>query len=919
MSAELERALDSLGLRDPHVLLTRVLEVDLDFRPYRFSGGRMDAARPAMMRRRPAPPCARLFRQMRSHWTRTGLGRVAARLRRAEAAAAAAPGEPAPLRLTGVLKLISNRPEEAIADLEEALRLDPGWPEGPRWLGEARLVLGDPEGALPPLERAAALAPGDPWAWAWLSAAQEGLGRRAAALRSLRAAESLAPRSAEIKVLLGLREPAALDAAVRLSPRSFWPRALRARAASLAGRRRDALRDWDAALRLDPRCPWAYVLRSWERRRLGDEKGAQRDMRAAVDLEPGCIVGFAREVGERGSLPYHPFGAPTEWIARQLPVLRRQLGEGPRAAWILSILCDYRFSYEIALPEIRRGLELDPENYLLWAFLARAYGALGRRRMPAMREAIDRAVRLSPGAGWLYAWRAEILKRSGDPEGALRDLTRAVRLDPIYPINFCWRGGNRRVLGDLRGALKDQDRALDLIRELGEDYDFLFGERKAVLCALGQPLAAVREYAEKACASASFPWAQDVPPARAAAELRRLRRAAPGEPRISAVLADVLLRAGDPAGAEREAVRALGARPPCALARGVRAEALLRLGRPAQALREADAAVALRPLSPRFYSARINVLLALGRAREAIADIDRFLVLMWRSEGYYVLRARLRRRLGEARAARAELDALLAVNPRSPWARWERFLCGVALGEPSASWQKDLRLALLTEGLRCGTRHAYFTLDLETALAEDVRDLSARGRRGLALAARGIVRAASGRSADAERDWTAALLADRSCAWLGAWRAEQELKAGRVREALAHLKSARAASPRMAWIDALAARARVELGDFVRAERGLDRALRLDPELWQAWAERAWLKRRRGDFKGAVADLGRARDLDGRHAWVHAWRGEALLRLGRPAEALRDLDEALVLHEGYEDARLWREAAASELARLVRP
>lgn len=907
----LRRQVERLGLDRPHIRLTRVLESDLAFRPYDFVSGVMRPAEPKMLRRRSPPLCARLFRQMRAHWARTGLGRVARLLRRAEQAVADAPRDAEPRRLAGLLKLLSNRPEEAITEFEEALRLEPAWPEGPGLLGEARLQLGDPEGALPHLKRATQRDGADAWAWVWRATAEEGSGLKAAAKRSLRRAEALAPRSSEIQVLLGRDSTAALEKAVRLSPASFWPRVFRARDRD---RRRDylgAVEDWNAALRLDARCPWAYVLRAWTRRRAGDEQGFFRDMAAAVDLEPGCIIGFTREVGARGSLPYHPFGAPTEWIARQLGILRREHKSGPKA-WIHSIIADYRFSYEVALPDIQKGLDHEPNNYLLWAFRARALGALGRRRLPAMRAAMDRALELAPRVGWLYAWRAEIRKRTGDPRGALRDLSRAVRFDPIYPINFCWRGSNRRALGDLRGALRDQDRALDLIRELGEDYDFLFGERKSVLCALGRPLAAVREYSEKACASSSFPWAS-VDGAAAAAELRRLRARYPRETRINAVLSDVLLRAGRFKEAVAAANLALTTAPPCALAHGVRAEALFRLGRFKEALADADAAVALRPLSPRFYSARVNILLALCRSREAIADIDRLLVLMWRTEGYYILRARLRRRNGQARRARAELDALLRVNPRSPWARYERAQCALALGEPASDWQRDLRMAVLTEDLRCGTKHAYLTLDFETAIAEDFERACAEGGRGRAFAVRGVLRAGRGETAAAEADMAEAVRSDRRCAWVNAWRAEQRLKEGRPEEAQRLLAAARPAAPRMGWVRGLNGRALLELGRFTSARRDLSRAVELDPTLWQSYTDRAWIRRRANDYHGAVADLDRALAIDARHAWVHGWRGEALLRLGLPSMAVGALDEALALHEDYRDARLWRTAAARTL------
>lgn len=911
-----------LGLEDADIQLTRILELDLPFKPFTFKGGVLTPRTPVferLARRNPkrAPICARLHRRMRAQLTRIGLGRIAQTLRDVEDELQGDPSRWDLWALSGRLKQFSNRVLEAAEDYQDALSRNPGWTQGWVWLGEAWMQTGDVRRGLAELEKASRLRRDDPWVFAWLWAGYSWLERRARARESLRRALSLAPESPELLALAGsCGDRAFLDRALVISPDCLWALILRAHFRYLSGDARGAESDWTRVLRLDVRQPWAWVMRSWARRKNGDEKLARRDMDEAVRLEPGCIIGFEEEVGRRGCLPYHPFGAPTDWIAGQTKMLARALKSDKDNPWMHAALADYRFSNEFALTEILMGLRKHPRSALLLGFLARAYGTLGRRRMPLMRAAMDKALAIDPRMGWLFAWRAEVRKRAGDLRGAERDLSEAVRQDPIYPINFCWRGSSRRQMGDLRGALEDYDRALDLIRELGEDYDFLFTERSIVLRSLGMKMAAVREYCEKATASASFPWALSVRESSDVRELSALERRYPRETRVGAIKAEVLARSGKCRQALRQADRVLAGGRPLALAHWARAESLRGLGRIPKALAAINAAVALRSFSPRFYALRCRLLNSLGKTREAIADLDRIQVIIWRYASFYTYRCRLRRSIGESLRAARELDDLLVVNARYPWANYERFLCLMETRRPLAPALSDLVRAEISENLDCGTRIIYFTISGGQAVAEDFTRLSRVQGKAFALAWRSVMNRALGFPDRATKDMADAVRLDRRCSWVLAWRARDQLEQGRAAEALTDLEAALKAVPRFAWAKASRGKALMSLGRQKEAEGEFNAALALDPGLWECLAERAQLRALNGDWKAALADLDRSIDLDKRNAWVFARRGEILLKKDKNEEALADFDEAIQLHEDYAQAYLWRSQALARLGRL---
>lgn len=111
-----------------------------------------------------------------SAWALHQLGRnLEQAIARAEQAVRAAPSDPRPRHTLACVLIDAGRPADAVAPLQEALRIQPGYAAAHYQLGCAHEALGDAGSAVPCLERAVELA-GQP-APAWLDDARQRLAR----------------------------------------------------------------------------------------------------------------------------------------------------------------------------------------------------------------------------------------------------------------------------------------------------------------------------------------------------------------------------------------------------------------------------------------------------------------------------------------------------------------------------------------------------------------------------------------------------------------------------------------------------------------------------------------------------------------------------------------------------------------------
>ena len=101
-----------------------------------------------------------------------------------------------------------------------------------------------------------------------------------------------------------------------------------------------------------------------------------------------------------------------------------------------------------------------PTNWMTLAQRGRLRGMCGKTAL-ALKD-FDAALKIRPGCGPLYSWRAEARRRSGRVDEALEDLNRAIKLDPSYAFSWELRGRLRLGRGELRSGLADLNRACRL-------------------------------------------------------------------------------------------------------------------------------------------------------------------------------------------------------------------------------------------------------------------------------------------------------------------------------------------------------------------------------------------------------------------------------------------------------------------------
>ncbi|MBD0746398.1 tetratricopeptide repeat protein [Streptomyces sp. CBMA152] len=368
-----------------------------------------------------------------------------------------------------------GRFEEALADLDRAILLDPGDAWAPASRGRIRHQMGLLEGALADLNRALELNQDYLWALVRRAQVRHGLGDVAGALTDLDRAERLATDTAWVVGVRGdiLRTAgrhgeavAEYTRALAADERYAWALGNRAMCLEELGRHAEALADYDRALDLEPSYTWALIMRGRVRSELGDTEGALEDLNRAVGLSGDDVYALTWR-GRINRRLWHPeeAAADLDRAVRIAPravsplversFLRAQLGDwdgeladldaavalaGPsdRGIRLLRGEAHCRAGrYEAALADCRAAVEEEPGESLAVGALGEALRGLGR--VEEAYEYVDRAVRLSPETGSLWALRAATHLSLGRVEEALTDLDRAIELDP----NVGWARGSR--------------------------------------------------------------------------------------------------------------------------------------------------------------------------------------------------------------------------------------------------------------------------------------------------------------------------------------------------------------------------------------------------------------------------------------------------------------------------------------------
>ena len=339
-------------------------------------------------------------------------------------------------------------------------------------------------------------------------------------------------------------------------------------------------------------------------------------------------------------------------------------------------------SFDAALEDFARALELAPDNASLFAARGQTLRVLGRlddalhdfdraielapdsetalasrgvilQRVGRVDEAVadlTRAIGLRPSDDWAVAHRGEAYRMMGRYRLAVTDFTEAIRLDPSYEFAYASRALARRRLGHHREELADLDRAI----ELNPEYEWAFAQRGVTHRAAGRHEQAIADFTRAIELDPDYAWAF----ANRGVAYRQTGR-------YEEALADL--------------TRALALDPASAWALTNRGVTLRQTGRYREALADLEQAATRRPQDAWAIGNRAETLRLLGRDDEAIGDFDRALELR-PSAWALARRAAARRRTGDVDGAASDVERALQLDLTEGEARFVRALLLIADG-----------------------------------------------------------------------------------------------------------------------------------------------------------------------------------------------------------------------------------------------
>lgn len=275
---------------------------------------------------------------------------------------------------------------EAMADAEEALRLQPGLPAAELFLGASRLELGDSAGAVEPLERAARAQPMDRNAAAFLAEALLGAGLPDKAVGQFRRAAEMAPEDPRVWYGLGRSYEKLSDSA-------------------------QAQQAWERLMQLPPSRE-SYMHLAEVKEHAGEYVEAAKRWREALGIAPN-------DPHVEGGLVWALYKARDYQAA--IPVIDRLLLKNPQSAELnfLRGACQVNLEEpETGLPYLEKAVALDAGFVPARAALGQALLRTGKPKeaIPHLRAALetdpDGSVHFQLYRAWQMAGKADEARKA---------------------------------------------------------------------------------------------------------------------------------------------------------------------------------------------------------------------------------------------------------------------------------------------------------------------------------------------------------------------------------------------------------------------------------------------------------------------------------------------------------------------------
>lgn len=353
--------------------------------------------------------------------------------------------------------------EEALALIEQAIRLDPSSSSAHNNKGSTLRAMGRHEEALAAYEQAIRLNPSSASAYTNKGVLLLVLKRREEALAALEQAIRLDPARAMLYnnqggILndLGRFQEAlsALDQAIRLDPSLALAYVNKGSALHNLGRREEALAVYDQAIRLDPQLDDAH----YNKGRLLDELGRYEQALASYDQAIRLNPTFANAFYNKGNT-LQRIGR----VREALEAYDRTIQLDPPAADAYSnkgLMLQKLGQLREALAALDQALRLDPTRGLAHLNRGLTLDGLGRPREAL--EAYEQAIRFAPNDARAYSNKGVVLCEFNRHEEALTFLDQAIRLNPTFAGAYMNKGTILRELKRFKEALACHEQSTSL-------------------------------------------------------------------------------------------------------------------------------------------------------------------------------------------------------------------------------------------------------------------------------------------------------------------------------------------------------------------------------------------------------------------------------------------------------------------------